>query len=370
MDMAGGFVAESQDLLETPLAALHRELGGRMVPFAGYAMPVQYPAGIMAEHLHTRAAAGLFDVSHMGQAELVGEGAAAALEALTPADVQGLKPGRQRYGVLLNEAGGIVDDFMFSNMGDRLFLVVNASRKHIDLPLIEAALPAGVRLRALPDRALLALQGPGAVAALATIQPDVAGLTFMGVWAGQGLIISRSGYSGEDGVEISVPAEDAEQFARRLLALPGVMPAGLGARDSLRLEAGLCLYGNDIDETTTPVEANLVWSIGKRRRMEWNFPGAGIIRDQLDHGAVRLRVGIRPEGRQPARGHTPIHAGGGAIGEITSGGFGPSVNGPVAMGYVAREYAADGTPLELMVRGKALAAHVAPLPFHPHRYAR
>lgn len=363
-------MAESQDLLETPLAALHRELGGRMVPFAGYAMPVQYPAGIMAEHLHTRAAAGLFDVSHMGQAELVGEGAAAALEALTPADVQGLKPGRQRYGVLLNQAGGIVDDFMFSNMGDRLFLVVNASRKHIDLPLIEAALPAGVRLRALPDRALLALQGPGAVAALATILPDVAGLTFMGVWAGQGLIISRSGYSGEDGVEISVPAEDAENFARRLLALPGVMPAGLGARDSLRLEAGLCLYGNDIDETTTPVEANLVWSIGKRRRMEWNFPGAGIIRDQIDHGAARLRVGIRPEGRQPARGHTPIHAGGGAIGEITSGGFGPSVNGPVAMGYVARDHAADGTPLELMVRGKALAAHVAPLPFHPHRYAR
>lgn len=363
-------MAESQDLLETPLAALHRELGGRMVPFAGYAMPVQYPAGIMAEHLHTRAAAGLFDVSHMGQAELVGEGAAAALEALTPADVQGLKPGRQRYGVLLNQAGGIVDDFMFSNMGDRLFLVVNASRKHIDLPLIEAALPAGVRLRALPDRALLALQGPGAVAALATILPDVAGLTFMGVWAGQGLIISRSGYSGEDGVEISVPAEDAENFARRLLALPGVMPAGLGARDSLRLEAGLCLYGNDIDETTTPVEANLVWSIGKRRRMEWNFPGAGIIRDQIDHGAARLRVGIRPEGRQPARGHTPIHAGGGAIGKITSGGFGPSVNGPVAMGYVARDHAADGTPLELMVRGKALAAHVAPLPFHPHRYAR
>ncbi len=363
-------MAESQDLLETPLAALHRELGGRMVPFAGYAMPVQYPAGIMAEHLHTRAAAGLFDVSHMGQAELVGEGAAAALEALTPADVQGLKPGRQRYGVLLNQAGGIVDDFMFSNMGDRLFLVVNASRKHIDLPLIEAALPAGVRLRALPDRALLALQGPGAVAALATILPDVAGLTFMGVWAGQGLIISRSGYSGEDGVEISVPAEDAEKFARRLLALPGVMPAGLGARDSLRLEAGLCLYGNDIDETTTPVEANLVWSIGKRRRMEWSFPGAAIIRDQLDHGAARLRVGIRPEGRQPARGHTPIHAGGGAIGEITSGGFGPSVNGPVAMGYVARDHAADGTPLELMVRGKALAAHVAPLPFHPHRYAR
>ena len=341
-----------------------------MVPFAGYAMPVQYPAGIMAEHLHTRTSAALFDVSHMGQAELIGENAAAALEALTPADVQGLKPGRQRYGVLLNQAGGIVDDFMFANMGDRLFLVVNASRKHIDLPLIAAALPSGITLRALPDRALLALQGPAAVAALATIIPDVAALKFRGVWAGDGMIISRSGYTGEDGVEISVPADAAEAFARRLLALPGVMPAGLGARDSLRLEAGLCLYGNDIDETTTPVEANLVWSIGKRRRMEWNFPGASVIRDQLDHGAPRLRVGIQPEGRQPARGHTEIHAGGIAIGEITSGGFGPSVNGPVAMGYVARGHAADGTALELMVRGKAIPARVAPLPFHPHRYVR
>ena len=363
-------MAETELLLETPLAVLHRELGGRMVPFAGYAMPVQYPAGLMAEHLHTRASAALFDVSHMGQAELVGEGAAAALEALTPADVQGLKPMRQRYGVLLNEAGGIVDDFMFSNMGDRLFLVVNASRKHVDLSLIEAALPKGVSLRALPDRALLALQGPAAVAALATLLPEVAALKFMGVWAGDGMIISRSGYTGEDGVEISVPAADADAFARKLLALPGVLPAGLGARDSLRLEAGLCLYGNDIDETTTPVEANLVWSIGKRRRMEWNFPGAGIIRDQLDHGARRLRVGLQPEGRQPARGHTPVQAGGAVVGEITSGGFGPSVNAPVAMGYVAREHAADGTPLELLVRGKGLPARVAPLPFHPHRYAR
>ena len=341
-----------------------------MVPFAGYSMPVQYPAGIMAEHLHTRAAAGLFDVSHMGQAELVGEGAAAALERLTPADVQGLKPGRQRYGVLLNVQGGIVDDFMFANMGDRLFLVVNASRKHVDLPLIESVLPRGVTLRPLADRALLALQGPGAVAALATILPDLASLKFMGVWEGQGMVISRSGYTGEDGVEISVPAEQAEGFAKTLLALPGVMPAGLGARDSLRLEAGLCLYGNDIDETTSPVEANLVWSIGKRRRMEWNFAGAETIRGQLDHGVSRLRVGIQPQGRQPARGHTVIQVGGLDIGEITSGGFGPSVNAPVAMGYVAREHAADGTPLELLVRGKGLSAHVAPLPFHPHRYAR
>ena len=364
-----------ETLLETPLAALHRELGGRMVPFAGYSMPVQYPAGIMQEHLHCRAAAALFDVSHMGQAELVGEGAAAALERVTPADVQVLKPGRQKYGLLTTDDGGILDDFMVANLGDRLFLVVNASRKHVDLPRIAAALPAGVTLKPLPDRALIALQGPQAVAAVATLAPGIAELPFMGVGsftiAGATALVSRSGYSGEDGVEVSVPADKAEAFARALLALPGVQPAGLGARDSLRLEAGLCLYGNDIDETTSPVEAALTWTIGKRRRTEWNFPGAERVRDELANGAKRLRVGIRPEGRQPARGHTPIHApGGAAIGEITSGGFGPSLNGPMAMGYVAREHAADGTALELMVRGKALPAVVAPTPFVPHRYAR
>jgi len=369
-------VAESSEsMLETPLAALHRELGGRMVPFAGYAMPVQYPAGIMQEHLHCRAAAALFDVSHMGQAELVGEGAAAALECATPADVQGLKPGRQRYGLLTTAEGGILDDFMVANLGDRLFLVVNASRKHVDLPAIEAALPSGVALRPLPDRALIALQGPQAVAAIATLAPGIADLSFMGVGgfeiAGVPALVSRSGYTGEDGVEISVPAEGAEAFARALLALPGVQPAGLGARDSLRLEAGLCLYGNDIDEATSPVEAALTWTIGKRRRTEWNFPGAERVREELANGTRRLRVGIRPEGRQPARGHTPIHApGSAAIGEITSGGFGPSLNGPMAMGYVAREHAADGTALDLMVRGKAVPARVAPMPFVPHRYAR
>jgi aminomethyltransferase len=355
-----------------------------MVPFAGYAMPVQYTPGIMAEHLHCRAAAGLFDVSHMGQAELVGPGAAAALESLTPADVQGLKPGRQRYALLTTDQGGIFDDFMVANTGaDRLFLVVNASRKAEDFARIAAALPAGVTLRPLPDRALLALQGPQAIAAIATLAPGIAALPFMGVGtfdiAGTEAFVSRSGYTGEDGVEISVPAESAEAFAQALLALPGVAPAGLGARDSLRLEAGLCLYGNDIDETTSPVEANLTWTIGKRRRTEWNFPGAARIRDELDNGPARLRVGIRPEGRQPARGHTPIHAPGVApagarnddvVGEVTSGGFGPSANGPVAMGYVARAHAADGTPLDLMVRGKPLAARVAPLPFIPHRYAR
>ena len=346
-----------------------------MVPFAGYLMPVQYPAGIMAEHLHCRAAASLFDVSHMGQAELVGEGAAAALERATPADVQALKPGRQKYGLLTTDDGGILDDFMVANLGDRLFLVVNASRKHLDLPRIESLLPAGVALKPLPDRALVALQGPGAVAAIATLAPGIADLPFMGVGAftiaGVAALVSRSGYTGEDGVEVSVAAEEAERFARALLALPGVLPAGLGARDSLRLEAGLCLYGNDIDETTSPVEAALTWTIGKRRRMAGDFPGAARVAQDLADGTHRLRVGIRPEGRQPARGHTPIHApGGAAIGEITSGGFGPSLNGPMAMGYVAREHAADGTALELMVRGKPLAARVAPMPFVPHRYAR
>jgi aminomethyltransferase len=364
----------SETLLETPLVSLHRELGARMVPFAGYAMPVQYPAGIMAEHLATRQAAGLFDVSHMGQAELVGEGAAEALERLTPADVKILKPGRQKYGLLTTESGGILDDFMVANLGDRLFLVVNASRKEVDYAAIEAALPAGVRLNRLPDRALVAFQGPGAVASLGTIAPAVAAMRFMDVLAveiaGIPTLVSRSGYTGEDGVEISVPAEEAENLARALLALPGATAAGLGARDSLRLEAGLCLYGNDIDETTSPVEANLVWTIGKRRRAEWNFPGAERVREELDNGPKRLRVGILPEGRQPARGHTPIQAGGEVVGEITSGGFGPSLNGPCAMGYVAREHAADGTALDLMVRGKASPARVAPTPFFPHRYAR
>ena len=375
--------AAAADLQETPLAALHRALGARLVPFAGYAMPVQYPAGIMAEHLHCRAAAALFDVSHMGQAELRGEGAAAALERLTPADVEGLKPGRQRYGLLTTEAGGIFDDFMVARLAaDRLFLVVNASRKAEDLARIEAALPAGVTLHRLPDRALLALQGPQAAAAIAPLAPELPGLSFMAVReteiGGIPALVSRSGYTGEDGFEISVAADRAEALAKALLALAGVQPAGLGARDSLRLEAGLCLYGNDIDETTSPVEAALTWTIGKRRRMAWDFPGAGRVREELANGARRLRVGIRPEGRQPARAHTPVHVpgeagageAGAAIGEITSGGFGPSLNGPMAMGYVARARAEDGTALSLMVRGKALPARIAPLPFVPHRYAR
>ncbi len=377
--MAGPEAAPNDDLLETPLAALHRALGGRMVPFAGYAMPVQYPAGIMAEHLHCRAEAALFDVSHMGQALLQGAGAAAALERVTPADVAGLRPGRQRYGLLTTPGGGIFDDFMVATLApDRLFLVVNASRKAADAALLAAALDGtGVRMTLLADRALLALQGPGAAAALAPLVPDLAldSLGFLGIAeaavAGAPAIIARSGYTGEDGFEISLPAERAEAVARALLDRPGVAPAGLGARDSLRLEAGLCLHGQDIDETTSPVEAALTWTIGKRRRMAWDFPGAARVREELANGPRRLRVGLRPEGRQPARAGTPVQAmDGTAIGTVTSGGFGPSANGPVAMGYLAPAQAGDGTPLTLTVRGKPLAARVAALPFIPHRYRR
>ncbi|MCW3476615.1 glycine cleavage system aminomethyltransferase GcvT [Limobrevibacterium gyesilva] len=367
---------DDADLKTTPLDALHRELGARMVPFAGYAMPVQYPAGIMAEHLHCRAKAALFDVSHMGQASLYGADAAAALEALVPGDMAGLKPHRQRYTILTTASGGILDDLMVANTGsDRLFLVANASRKDVDFAHIAAHLPDDVKLARHDDRALLALQGPAAVGVLARVAPEVASMPFMGVATitvdSVECFVSRSGYTGEDGFEISVPAEFADAFARMLLAQPGVMPAGLGARDSLRLEAGLCLYGNDIDETTNPVEAALTWVIGKRRRMEWNFVGAGPIRAMLENGPARLRVGIRPDGRAPARAGTEIvGADGGVVGHVTSGGFGPTLGAPIAMGYVRRDLAADGTELSLLVRGKPLPARVAPTPFVPHRYVR
>jgi len=367
---------ESHPLAATPLDALHRELGARMVPFAGYAMPVQYAPGIIAEHLHCRQHAALFDVSHMGQATVQGADAAAALERLVPGDIAGLKPGRQRYTLLTNEAGGILDDLMVARLAEnRFLLVVNASRKATDLPHIEAALPAGVRLHPHEDRALLALQGPDAGAVMARLSPEAGTLGFMGVLDTQldGIpcVISRSGYTGEDGFEISVPAEHAEALARRLLAESEVKPAGLGARDSLRLEAGLPLYGNDIDELTSPVEAGLTWTLGKRRRMAWDFPGAGAIRDQLENGPHRHRVGIRLDGRAPARAGTLIVADDGTgAGTVTSGGFSPSLNAPIAMGYVRRDLAEDGTALHLTVRGKPLPARVAPLPFVPHRYAR
>ena len=373
-------------LRTTPLDAWHRRLGARMVEFAGYAMPVQYDlagalatrcrGGILAEHLHCRANAALFDVSHMGQAMLSGTNAAAALEKLVPGDIAGLKPNRQRYSLLTNEAGGILDDLMVANLGgDKLFLVVNASRKGDDFTHIAANLPAGVTLAPLEDRALIALQGPAAVAVLTRLGPGVAALPFMGVApleiAGIPCLVSRSGYTGEDGCEISVPADRAEALADALLAHPEVAPAGLGARDSLRLEAGLCLYGNDIDELTSPVEAGLTWVIGKRRREAWDFPGAAVIRDQLENTYPRLRVGIRPEGRAPARALTDIVAADGtAAGVITSGGFSPTLNAPIAIGYVRRDLAAPGTPVFVVVRGKPLPAAVTALPFVPHRYVR
>jgi aminomethyltransferase len=369
--------AEAVPLRTTPLDRLHRSLGARMVAFAGWSMPVQYPAGVLAEHLHCRAEGGaaLFDVSHMGQASLHGAAAAAALETLLPGDIQGLGIGRQRYSVLTNEAGGIIDDLMVARLAaDRLFLVVNASRRGIDLPHIAAHLPAGVTLEPHEDRALLALQGPGAAAVMARLGPAAAALAFMGfapaAIGGIGCLVSRSGYTGEDGFEISVPDDAAEDLARLLLAQAEVRPAGLGARDSLRLEAGLCLYGADLDEVTTPVEAGLAWVISRRRRADWAFPGGIVLRDQIVHGCPRLRVGLRPDGRAPARAGTEIAAGDGTeAGLVTSGGFSPSLSAPVAMGYVRRDLAADGTALDLLVRGKPLPARVVPMPFVPHRYA-
>jgi aminomethyltransferase len=367
-------------LKHVPLDALHRSLGARMVGFAGYDMPVQYPAGIVTEHLHCRAQAALFDVSHMGQATLSGPPGAAvrALERLVPGELLALKPGRQRYTLLMNEAGGILDDLMVANIdpaGERLFLVVNASRKEADIAHIRAHLPADVTLNTLDDHALLALQGPAAVRVLARMAPAAAAMPFMGVQSldlgGSPCLVSRSGYTGEDGFEISVPADMAEKLARRLLDEPEVAPAGLGARDSLRLEAGLCLYGNDIDTLTSPVEAGLTWVIGKRRRMAWDFPGAAVVRDQLDNGPTRLRVGLRPDGRAPARAGTSIVAADDVLaGDVTSGGFSPSLGAPIAMGYVKRPFAADGTKLSLLVRGKPLPATVVPLPFVHHRFVR
>jgi aminomethyltransferase len=373
-------------LKATPLDAWHRRLGARMVPFAGYAMPVQYDftgdlavrcrGGVLAEHLHCRKKAALFDVSHMGQATLEGATAAAALERLVPGDITGLKPGRQRYTLFINEAGGILDDLMVANLGDAgLFLVVNASRKADDFTHLATNLPSAIRVHRLEDRALLALQGPAATAVMARLSPEAAAFKFMdcapAIVAGVPCMVSRSGYTGEDGFEISVPADQAETLANRLLEHAEVVPAGLGARDSLRLEAGLCLYGNDIDELTSPVEAGLTWVIGKRRKMAWDFPGAAVIRDQLDNGAPRHRVGIRPVGRALARALADIVADDGTeAGVVTSGGFAPSLNAPVAMGYVRKGLTDDGTRLHLMVRGNPLPATVVPLPFVPHRYAR
>ena len=367
---------QGQDLAQTPLNALHRERGAKMVRFAGYEMPGRYQ-GIIAEHLHTRENAALFDVSHMGQVILRGEDVAVALETLVPSDFQELPVGKARYTVLTNDRGGIIDDLMVTHGGDHLFMILNAACKDKDLAHIEAHIGGRCTIEVLSDRALLDLQGPAAVDVLARLAPPCRHMLFMTgatlTLADVPCFVIRSGYTGEDGFEISVPAEEAEHLARLLLDEPEVRPAGLGARDSLRLEAGLCLYGNDIDETTTPVEAALSWAIGKRRRAEGGFPGAAVIARQLAEGVERKRVGLRAEGKIPARAHAPITEsdgaeGGPVIGEVTSGGYGPTVRGPVAMGYVKAERARSDTPVSLMVRGKALAARVVKLPFVEHRY--
>ncbi len=370
---------EAAGLERTPLYALHLEAGARMVPFAGYDMPLQYRDGIIAEHLHTRAAAGLFDVSHMGQLELRArsgrnEDAAAALEALVPADIVGLAAGRQRYTQLTNEAGGILDDFMVTNVGDRLLLVVNAACKASDAAHIRAGLETACDIHVLADRALLALQGPQAEAVLTRLAPSVAEMRFMQVrrinLCGADCVVSRSGYTGEDGFEISIPAGRAEELARALLEDARVRWIGLGARDSLRLEAGLCLYGSDLDQRTTPVEAALEWSIQKSRRAggarAGGFPGAAVILRQLAEGAAKTRVGLKPDGRAPIRSGTALFADEQAmevIGTVTSGGFGPSVAGPVAMGYVRRGCGSRGTRLSAELRGKRHGVVVSPLPF-------
>lgn len=364
--------------LKTPLWALHKEMGGKMVGFAGYAMPVQYDGmGVLKEHLQVRSAAGLFDVSHMGQALLTAAAdPASALEKIVPSDIIGLEPGKTRYTVLLNDDGGIIDDLMVTRWDDKtLFLIVNAACRDKDFAYIRKKIGNQVKLQYLADRALLALQGPKAESVLSRIIPLAAGMKFMTTTKvkheGRELYLSRSGYSGEDGYEISLPASFAEAFARELLSRDEVRLIGLGARDSLRLEAGLCLYGHELDEQTTPVEANLKWVIQKRRREEGGFCGAEKILAQMKNGAPRLRVGIRPEGRAPLREGTELlSAEGRKIGVITSGGFGPSVAGPVAMGYVATMYSAAGAKLQAMLRGTARPCEVAALPFVKNNYKR
>ena len=376
--------ATAPALKRTPLHALNRELGGRMVPFAGYDMPVQFPAGVLKEHLHTRETAGLFDVSHMGQITLRAKSgnlidAALALESLVPVDIAGLREGRQRYGFFTNDGGGILDDLMIANRGDHLMLIVNAACKEADEAHLRKHLSGSCDITVL-DRALIAVQGPAAAKSLAVLAPLCASMCFMDVASltvvGAEYIVSRSGYTGEDGYEISMPRDHAKHAVRALLAIDGIAPIGLGARDSLRLEAGLCLYGSDITETTTPVEAALDWAIqGVRRNggdRAGGFPGEGIILDQLSNGAGRRRVGLKAEGRQPVRGGAVLYASqdGDAIGSVTSGGFGPTLNAPVAMGYVPIALAKPGTSVFADVRGKRITMTVTRLPFVPARFHR
>jgi aminomethyltransferase len=369
-------------LKRTPLYTLHRALGARVVPFAGYEMPVQYPTGILAEHAQTRTAAGLFDVSHMGQVRLTakaGHNVAKALETLVPADVAGLEPGQQRYTQFTNDQGGILDDLMVTSTGDHLLLVVNAACKDADLAHVQKHLAASCEIEPMFSRGLLALQGPLAAQALARLAPQVAGLKFMTgtfiVIDGARCYVTRSGYTGCDGFEISTPADAADPIARKLLAQPEVKPIGLGARDSLRLEAGLCLYGHDIDTTTTPIEAGLLWSIGKERRAQGGFPGAAVIQKQIAEGAPRKRVGLLPDGKAIAREGAEIalsdkNGVGKVVGKVTSGGFAPTLGRAIAMGYLERPHSANGTKVELVVRGKSVPAEIVPMPFVMHTYYR
>ena len=386
MSESASELSVSTSLKHVPLHALHLSCGGKMVPFAGYEMPVQYAAGVLKEHLHTRSAAGLFDVSHMGQIRLRPksgrvEDAATALERLVPQDILGIAPGRQRYALFTNDDGGILDDLMVANFGDDLFLVVNAACKDADEAHLREYLSDTCDIIPLPDRALIALQGPKAVDVLAKFDAGISAMRFMDSGPRSLLdipcFVSRSGYTGEDGFEISIPAADAERLVTALLADPAVLPIGLGARDSLRLEAGLCLYGHDIDTTTTPIEAALEWSIQKARRKggarEGGFPGANTILRQLEEGAPRRRVGLKAEGRAPVREGAPLFADDSSankIGKVTSGGFGPSVNGPVAMGYVPTPLATPGTTLTAELRGQRLPIRTAKLPFVAPTYQR
>jgi aminomethyltransferase len=377
--------ASGLSLLQTPLHALHQEVGARMVPFAGYMMPLQYPLGLLKEHLHTRKAAGLFDVSHMGQIAVRARSgdpgdAARALETVLPVDVVGLAPGRQRYGFFTTQGGGILDDLMLANLGDHHLLIVNAANKAAGLAHLLDAIGTECSVEPV-DRALIALQGPGAEAALARHLPVVAEMRFMDArpitFAGEDGVVVRSGYTGEDGFEIALPAESAVALARALLADPEVKPIGLGARDSLRLEAGLCLHGSDIDQETSPVEAGLSWAIPKVRRhggdRAGGFPGAERILAELADGPARQRVGLRPDGRTPVRAGAALYRSADAteaVGRVTSGGFGPSLEGPIAMGVVPSALAVPGTPVFAEVRGQRLPCEVVPLPFRPAGFKR
>ncbi|MEO1019966.1 MAG: glycine cleavage system aminomethyltransferase GcvT [Pseudomonadota bacterium] len=363
------------DYYSSPIDSLHRELGARMVPFAGWLMPLQYPAGIIREHIHCREQASFFDVSHMLQLEIFGGQCAQSLEQFVVGDILGLDSERTRYTLMVNTSGGVVDDLMVTNLEDRFFLVANASRRMADLDYLKKHLHPECRLCPRNDQALFAIQGPAAKVVVRDLGVEVADFAFLesrrAALAGIECRLWRLGYTGEDGFEISVPTEDAENLARMLLEHDAVEPAGLGSRNTLRLEAGLCLYGHELDETTTPVEANLVWTIGRRRRQTLDFAGAQTIVDQLENGSSRALVGLRPHGNAPARDGTIVmNSSGLVVGQVTSGGYGPSISTPIALAYVGTDYTTPGTKLGLQIRTRVVQCDVVPIPFVPHRYNR